>query len=143
MKTYSFYDAATGEFMRGDLTVPAWESDAHIVANTPPGHVAIEGRFGPDTHVYDVVAGRVLARTLQAPSDEHEWDDELQRWRPNAAALARRLARENARVRIVELEARQPRALREIALGDPDARRRLQAIEDEIAQLRPLVQAKP
>lgn len=139
MKTFSFYSAQTGEFIRGDLTVPAWESDEAIAANTPAGLVAIEGRFSPETHVFDIATGRVLERRASAPSSEHEWDEELQRWRPNAAALARRLSRELAIARIAELEAKQPRALREVALGDPDARRRLQAIEDEIASLRPRV----
>jgi hypothetical protein len=45
---------------------------------------------------------------------------------PGAIALAR----------IQILEAKQPRVLRELALGDADAKARLQALDDEISALR-------
>ena len=46
---------------------------------------------------------------------------------------------ENVKAQITELEAKQPRALREFALGYEDAQSRLQNIEAQISQLRAML----
>lgn len=130
-RVWSFYDATTGEFTGRTFSGPA---DA-LGMNTPAGLVAIEG-----AHHWQTT--RVNLQTLQVetwrdppPSPDHEWDRSAAAW-----VLSARVRRREALARIHNLEAAQPRALREIAIADAagaaQARARLQRIDDEIAQLR-------
>jgi hypothetical protein len=151
---FMYYRELTGEF--AGIFVSTTDADPELTAklNCPGGHGWIEGHF-------DVLAQRVDVERLQtdrarstssdsvhataehvieyrppAPSDDHEWHSGSRRWVLKDSVAAARDRRFIALERIEKLERAQPRALRELALGDESARERLQAIDREIASLR-------
>jgi hypothetical protein len=154
MRTISFAHKDTGLFNGSTVTTT---SDDWLAINTPPDHIAIEGRHDHlSTRVDLSVAPEIInnagkvgyhvdeaPRTVHkvidyqppAPSSEHQWNADTKRWQLSAAA-ADKINRSNvARARIAELEASQPRHIRGIALGKPGAKEALQSIDDEIAAL--------
>lgn len=114
MREFSFYNHETGDFTGDHFATN--DPDA-IALNILPRKPAIEGRHSKDTHRVDLVTRKVVPR--DAP--------------PPASSLERH---HYALARIRSLEASQPRALRELALGIAGAKERLQAIEDQIKTLR-------
>lgn len=115
-KTWSFYDAATGIFTGRRLRTSNADT---LAANTPEGCAAIEGRFDPQTERVDLETGGVIG--YQAPN--------------------RRKERDRAHARIVALERSLIRPMRELLLdpSNAEARRRVEAIDQKIAELRPLL----
>lgn len=114
MKTWSFYRLEDGLFISRRFS----STNAEIVEkNTPDGCAAIEGRYDQRTQRVDLATGDVVAH--EAPPD------------------ARRL-RDRAQARIAALEGKQNRPARELALdpSNTEARRRLEAIDAEIMELR-------
>lgn len=112
MRTWSFYDAATGELSTKQASGPdAWKP-------TPPhGFVAIEGNYHRLTHRFDLAAGEIV----------QEQNTEA------ANAIERTRATGLTRLKIEALERKQARRVRELlAASDPQ----LKAIDDEIAALR-------
>lgn len=108
---YSFYDEKTGVFTGRRYSGKA------VKENTPQGLAAIEGTHDRRTHRVDLDTGEVVP--YQAPPDAQQ-------------------QRDRAQARIATLERAQQRPSRELAI-DPDnaeARRRIEAIDAEIAQLR-------
>jgi hypothetical protein len=71
------------------------------------------------------------------PSPEHEWHAGTRRWQLSVATQKRNADRRTAQVRISELERDvQLGLLRGLALGEPGAKEKLQALDSEIASLR-------
>lgn len=133
MKAYSFFHAQTGA-VAGHVFLT--DDKLLVKQNTPDGHVAFEGRLDHLSQRVDVVTRKPVDYQPPAPSNDHEWDAGSRRWKLKSAAQAALDAHRIAHADIVALEASQPRALRENALGVAGARERLQSIEDQIAALR-------
>lgn len=80
MKTWSFYDAKTGEFQCWNFT----GNSRHLSVNTPEGCVAIEGEFSPLRSKFNVAENRVEAFIPNKPDDtdlyNHSWDDREWKW---------------------------------------------------------------
>jgi hypothetical protein len=108
----SFYHKDTGLLDGQHLTA---SSDQMVEINTPPDHIAIAGHCDHRTRRVNVASGELIG--YSAPENAVE-------------AKMRTLAGIRA------LEATQPRALREAALGDAGAIVRLKAIDDQITALR-------
>lgn len=128
IRHWSFFVPATGEFATQRYSAP----DARdLDKNTPVGLQAIEGTFDPLTQ--RVENGVVV-----------EWENQKL-----ADVNSRREAEVAARAMIAALEARQIRAMREDRLRPNDRdpsdnrtpREKLQAIDDEIASLRAVINA--
>lgn len=111
---WAFYDLKTGFFTGRHFSA---RGASHLKANTPGGCGAMEGEHDPRTERVDLSTGEIVS--YEAPPD---------------------LSRERYRLhaRIVALERAQARPVRELLIDptNPEARRRLTAIEDEIAELR-------
>jgi len=135
MKHFHYYDERTG-VLHGDtlaINANAGHKEA-AAANCPPGHKPIEGHFDPLSQRVDVATGQVIDYQPEQPSNDHEWDAQVKRWRLNPEMAAAAEARRTTLAKIRELEAGQARAVREAVLtGDPT---RLAAIEAQIAELR-------
>jgi len=133
----SFYHSSTGVFHPRHVM----SSDPDTIAlNTPAEHIAIDGdHFDPFTQRVDVTTGQIIDQLPPAPSPDHEWSSASRRWQLNPQVLARQQAQHNALARIRQLEVKGMRALREHALGKPGAKHRLNSIDQQIAQLRKIL----
>jgi hypothetical protein len=112
VKAFTIYDRETGR-IRGHY----YGSPKHLEKNTPEGCAAVPGRYDPSRQ-------RIDPETRE-PVDDVQPED------------ARRRTRE-LKLRIDDLERRQARPLRELALdpGNATARARLEGLEAEIERLR-------
>lgn len=125
---WSIYDPSTGLFTGQKFG----GSQRDVVGNTPEGMVALEGDYD---HIGQmVVDGEVVAR--DAPPD-HYFEASVARFVP----IARRemaLQDAEARRRIAEVETSALRAQRELIRNpdDAEAKKRVLAADDEIAELR-------
>lgn len=137
MKDVSFYDPLTGEISAYQITA---SDPATVVVNTPEGYMPIVGHHDHRNKRVDIRTGEVIDWQPPAPSAEHEWLSDKKTWVPNATAQAREDARFTATVRISYLETHvYPRISRELQLSqgqDPDALKRLVALDNEISKLR-------
>lgn len=144
----TFFDKASG-LMRGH-----WSGAPELLAlNTPAGCDWIEGHhelyaarvdiaqlsIERTAHVaqqteapFKASAAVLTPQRPPAPSSDHEWNAERNRWQLSAAASRHQVAV----AKIEALEQSQSRALREAALGLAGGRERLQAIETQIVALR-------
>jgi hypothetical protein len=113
-KIYSLYEAATGLFTGKRLHC---DEDELIAMKLPSGTLAIEGVFDPSRQRVHIETGTVVSYAPASPSAEEE---------RRALVFAR----------IQALEATQGRAVREAALGDTMALKRLQDIDMAISELR-------
>jgi hypothetical protein len=132
--TWSFYDAQTGALSGRRFSGPA----RMLKANTPEGHVAIEGKLDRLSQRVDVATGNIVDYVPPQPDERHEWHAQSKRWRKRADVVLREAADRRARKRIAELERAQLRPLRELAVdaNNAEAKRRLAEIDAEIAGLR-------
>jgi hypothetical protein len=122
MKTWSFYNARTGRFLGRKYSGPnSYAVGAKELArNTPDGFVAIQGDFDRFTQRFDIGAGKVVTDpSLTAERNAFE-------------------KRQRALSAIAELERRQARSLRELAVdpNNAEASQRLRDLDDRIAKLR-------
>jgi hypothetical protein len=87
---------------------------------------------------FRATAAHVIDWQPEQPSADHEWNTDTRRWQLSATASGRIARRQSALGRIRELERQQARPMRELAIdaGNAEARKRLEAIEAEIASLR-------
>lgn len=123
-KTFSFYEASTGIFHTGHVSLPADRDGLclDLIANTPPGHVAFEGRVDHLSQRYDVGTGSVVDYQPPAPPADDEstwsWDADVKRWQssPTLGRIKRQRVAE-ARAAISMLELDQARPLREITVA--------------------------
>lgn len=136
MKTYSFYDKATGAI---HPTIFSSDDDSQLANNTPADNIAIDGQFDSLSQRVDIATGLVLDYQPPAPSADHEWNAITKRWQLSAAAQSKIDNHNSAITGISSVELRSLRALREWALGMPGAADRLKAIDDEITSLRPQI----
>lgn len=141
MKIFSFYEKSTGRFNgRTFGTDEAGYADyvRQLAAHTPEGHVAIEGKFDHLSQKVNVVTGEVEDYRPNAPSNDHEFNTITKRWELNEATAVRNAARAAACTRIAELERAQQRPVRELTRDttNAEARKRIDAIDSEIAKLR-------
>ncbi len=133
MKTYSFADARTGVFSGHRFSTSEIE---HISVQTPEGVMRVAGAHDHLTKRVDIATGEIIDYQPPQPALDHEWSDTTKRWRLSAATQEKIDAARSARTKIAELEAQQPRALRELVLGDASAIHRLKDIDDQIIELR-------
>lgn len=136
MKEYSFYHAETGHLANYTLAIDHEDHASVLEANTPPGHRHIEGAFDHLCQRIDPVTLQVLDHQPIAPSNEHEWCKESKRWKLNQSAQKTADDHADAKMKLSALENKSLRALREYSLGYDGAQKRLQDIDDEIAELR-------
>ena len=132
MKTWSLYDLETGLFIGACFS----GSETFLAANLRPGIGAIEGDHDHLSKKVHLPTGEVHEHEPPRPSEDHDWHHESKRWVVKPAVHAAREQRANAIGQIKVLEAAQPRALREAALGHAGAVERLADIESKIASLR-------
>jgi hypothetical protein len=134
MKTYSFFDPATGELSAETVT----HSERQAEANTRPGLTRIEGKLDHLSQRVDIETGDVVDYQPPAPSVQHEWDAAIKRWKLPDAVIAAQAEQRALQSMIQRIEARQPRAIRELMLtpSDRDARQRIADLDSEIAALR-------
>ncbi len=144
MKHFHFFDEHTGVFHGDALVVNSDGSargavDGHAkmaLANCPPGHKPIEGHFDPLSQRVDVASGAVVDYQPEAPSADHQWNEQVRRWALTPEAAQRQEKRRAALVAIRQLEESQPRAVREALLGQAGAADRLRSLDERIAALR-------
>lgn len=134
MKTYSFFDPVTGTIDQATVTC----SDRQAEANTRPGLTRIEGALDHLSQRIDIETGDVVDYQPPAPSDLHEWDAVIKRWKLPDAVIAAEAERRATLASITRIEATQLRSLRELMLNPADkaARDRVTAIDSKIAALR-------
>jgi hypothetical protein len=131
-KTFTVYRKSDGIFV-AQLTA----DDSHAQMNTPEGCALVEGAYDHLSQRMNLASGNVEDWRPSSPSIDHEWDEASKRWRLNSDAAAREQTKIATRTRIAHLETNvQPRTIRESALNQPDAQKRLQDIDAEIAGLR-------
>jgi len=133
MKTYSFYHAETG-VLHPDVFFST--NPDTLPANTPVGHVAIEGMVDALSQRFDLRSKQIVDYQPPQPSSKHEWNKETKRWQLNSAASAVEESRTRALNQIAALEQSQNRIVREHLLGDASALERLAQIDNRIAELR-------
>lgn len=136
MTTYHEFNSETGIFTGRSFTTNTQNAEEFSLANAEQGCSVIAGHFDSMCQRVDVATGDVVDWQPPQPSSEHEWDTVTRRWRLTEQAKTRVERIEQARTRILNLESGQHRAIRETMLGYDGAKNRLQAIDDEIAQLR-------
>lgn len=152
MITVSFYHKDTGVICDYHLHT---SDETTIALNTPTDHRAIDGHYDhlsqridvsvapatvPVLNQHGIAQGtrlvyKILDYQPPQPSPDHEWDGTTKRWRLSAAAVERNQQRAAAAARIVQLEASQHAVVRELLLGNKDARAQLQEIHDNIKAL--------
>lgn len=110
MRTWSFYDPATGRFTGRTFTGPP-----SALAVNARGLAAIAGEY--DRESQRVENGIVVDYQPPAPSPEHEWDSVSKRWRLPLAQRQAIVADHRARAAIAGAEAGTLRALREALLS--------------------------
>lgn len=132
---FTCYDAATGAWT-GRIIDAQYREDAE--PNVPDGAVLVPLPQFPHMHRWD--GAQLVSFTPSAPDVDHEWNDSAREWQLKAAVIVRRSERQQAQARVEVLEKQQARALREEAIGRGgtaiELKRRLEAIDDEIAALR-------
>ena len=136
-RTWSFYERTTGDLHRFHYSGP----ERGLALNTPANHVAIEGKFDPRSQRVDLSSGGVIDAIPEAPDAAHIWDSQNRRYVLPDAVRQCMTTNMLTQAGIEALEAKQPRAMRELALGRPGAKERLQKIDDDIAALRAQVNA--
>jgi hypothetical protein len=144
VKRYHFYHRESGLFHR-EWFMTDDERPEVLAANTPADHLAIEGEFDHLSQRVDLSGpeARVVDYQPPQPRADHLWDEVTRRWRLDPAVVERQQRRAAALERITALEAAQARPMRELALNltNAEARKRLEGIEAQIAQLRQQTQA--
>jgi hypothetical protein len=153
MKTWHFYDSATGLFTGRNVSYSADIPgiDEFVASKVPAGQVAIvASALDWESSRVDLLTGEVVAYQPPAPDDDHEWNAQRLRWVLKPAALDRLRAEAEAASTVQEEEAGAVRAMRELLLS-PDVRAlltrpedlanldRLQAADDSIAGARPVL----
>lgn len=122
MRRWSFYDAASGTFT-GRTTSTNVRGDPDPIA--PPGLGVIAGVFDRLSQRVDLKTGEVIEHVDKDLAERLERDEQ----------------RRGAQSRIEELERKAARPLLELRSNpdDEQAKQRLDEIQEEIAQLTPLV----
>jgi hypothetical protein len=135
MRYYSFYHKVTGEL---HPHVFGTDDKSMLAGNTPPDHVAIEGKLDRLSMRVDVTRSPpvIVDHQPPQPSADDEWNAKTKRWQLKAEVVARANERAAAIARIAQLDASSVPILREYAIGISGTREKLKAINDEVAALR-------
>jgi hypothetical protein len=128
---HTLYRVADGAIIS---TLEVSTADA-AAANTPAGYALLDGHFRSD--VYRVVNGAAVDYVPPTPGPLYAWNATAKTWSLTAAAATAAATKAAALASIAALEAKQHRAVREHILGDSTALERVQAIDTQIAALRP------
>lgn len=135
MKTYSFADKATGLFIGRTFST----DDERLVQQNlelNPDHLPVEGKHDHLSKRYDHQTQTVVEHQPPRPSVDHEWDDDIKRWKLTAAAAATKQTKVDTLAEIARLEASQGRTLREAILDPIGGLQRLKDLNDKITKLR-------
>lgn len=134
-KTWSMYLVDSGLFTGRRVTGCTPEDLEH---NTPPGCAAIEGKFDAGSQRVDLQTGEVVDYRPVAPDADHEWNEAARRWTLRPEIVTARRARAETMAQIEDLEARQARPLRELAVDPTNtaARDRIDQLDQQIRVLR-------
>lgn len=134
MKHVSFYHKDTGIF-NGVLYMTSNEED--LALNTPLDHIAIDGHHDHTSKRVNVETREVTEYQPPAPSEDHEWHDGEKKWNLKPEVALAKDSHISAITMIQHLESNvQPRLLREVCLGEPDALGKLFELDRKIALLR-------
>lgn len=133
IRYWSEYRKDTGEFTGRTMAASA-QADAD--ANRRPGCAFREGRYSRHTQRIDIKTDAVVEVDPVPPDNDHEYNTSIGRFVKKREVVEREARVQTASAAIEALERSQHRALREVALGDAEARKRLKDIDDEIAALR-------
>lgn len=126
-KTVTIYSKATGALLR------TFEGPAHLVElQVHDGEAVYDGVLHLNCMRIDLATGQPVPFVPRAPAADFVWDSQQR-----IHVLSEKgEKKQRAQAEVDQLERKQQRALREFALGRTDARDKLQAIEDEIAEKR-------
>jgi hypothetical protein len=146
MKTWHFFDAATGLFTGSSVSYPPGipNIDDFVESKIPAGQKAIaaDGIDHASMRV-NIETGQVVDYQPPQPSPDHEWNATTKRWQLTEAARAAAVADQAARSAITAAEAGSDRVVREALLEllpkDSPARQKLQQLDDVIAAERPKI----
>lgn len=123
---YCAYDKRTG-VIRACFDTPADQ----VAQNILEGEGVYFGKADDALHRVDITTGQLVSVETLDPGDGSIWNQVRRRWIAPADMARQREAQTKEKIRV--LEAKQHRRVRELlAESDPQ----LQAIEDEIAELR-------
>jgi hypothetical protein len=128
--TYAFYDEKTGIFATHHKT---FNNPKSLKVNTPDGFIALAGRYDPLSQKVDIATGKVVDYQPPAPTADHEWNATTKRWQLNTTAADKATVSATAKREIERLNRDSVAPLRELALGMPGAKEKLQAIQDQVA----------
>lgn len=125
MRTASYYDVLTGVFHRQHFCTSSIENFATVAElNAPSGHRWIEGRFDYLSQRFDIASGQVVDYQPSQPSEDHEWDSDLRRWRKRADVVERERIRAETIDQIDQLQLKQLRAVTELLANADNAEAR-------------------
>ena len=130
----SFYDAGTGLFTGKRYSGPS----KYLKQNTPKGTRPINGGHDHLSFRVDLDSGTVVDYQPPRPDNDHEWSEPHRRWRLKPEIANRLRVREAALQKISDLERRQLRPARELAVdpSNEEAAHRMREIEGKILTLR-------
>jgi hypothetical protein len=136
-RAISIYSKETGLFTGRTVSGTGY-TDELLASHLADGEASIDGHHDHLSRRVDLATGEVVDYQPPQPSSDHEWHAGARRWQLTQTASERLAKRRAALAQIAALELSQARPLREL-LRDPtnaDARKRLDAIEEQIVALR-------
>jgi len=139
MSTWHFYDPSTGIFVGKSVSV---RDEDDMLLSKPDGLEAHEGDIDHLSQRVDLATGQLVDYQPPAPSQYHEWNAELKRWRPSAAMMTDA----ESRAALKAIDEKRARAFSDFVLN-PNAQisvdgktvtplQRLQDLESEAQALR-------
>lgn len=137
MRHFSVYDLETGFFTGVVHATPSANED-WINALSSPGFGLMEGTFNHRTQRVLIKTGEVVEYRADCPGPDYEWDERSCTWELCVEAQRRLDVKQEALRKIVELEQKQLRPMREL-LVDPSnqaAADIVNQIEEDIKRLR-------
>lgn len=137
MRHFSIYDVTTGLFTGVTHSTTNF-NDEWLSIITPLGFGAIEGAYNPRTQRVDLKTLEVVSHSTECPGDDYEWAGDERGWELSVDAQRRADVKHEALRKIVELEQKQLRPMREL-LVDPSnqaAADIVHQIEEDIKRLR-------
>jgi hypothetical protein len=130
---WAFFDPVTGLFAGRTYGGSSVEG---LKNNTPEGCAAIEGMYDHLAQRVDIITGEVVDYQPPQPSADHEWNADTKRWQLTAAAQDVINADAIARAQLEAIDRQSIRALREAALGKPEAVALLATLDAQATPLR-------
>jgi hypothetical protein len=134
-RSFQYYSLTTGRFTQRVLQC---RDEKLAELNAPEGHGFKEGAFDHLCERVDLATGEVIEYQPDRPDEYHEWDEKIKRWRKRVDVQQREAAKARAQTKINEIEIKQLRSMRELALDPANsaAKARLEQLETQVAELR-------